>query len=173
MSRVKVRDLMTTEVVTVGANETLDAAEQLMLAARIHHLPVVTRSKKLLGLVTQADLLRAQVSIFAEVSPAEEASLMEAIPVAQVMTTAVCTIAPEDTAEHAARVMKRSKFGCLPVVVEGVVVGIVTEGDFVELAARALEAQTGDLLSLGEDTRAAVRGRAGAPQRHENKGNPP
>ena len=55
------------------------------------------------------------------------------------MTEFVYTIDPEETALEAALIMRKHKYGCLPVVMEETLVGILTEADFLELAIRALE----------------------------------
>ena len=141
MDQIKVRDIMTTEVVTVGADETLEEAEQIMRAGRIHHLPVM-RGEHMVGVVTQADVLRAQVSQFAEFSPTEELDMMSSIPVTMIMSDAVDSVDPDTSAMEAARILRRHKYGCLPVLdAHDKVVGIVTEGDFVSLAIRALDSQ--------------------------------
>ncbi len=137
MNELTVRDIMTADVVTIGDQDNLEVADQVMRAGRIHHLPVL-KSGKLAGVLTQADVLRARVSEFAEFSPAEELDMMRSIQVSMVMSEAVGTISPNAPAAEAARMLRRKKYGCLPVMDETQLVGIVTEGDFVNLALQVL-----------------------------------
>jgi CBS domain-containing membrane protein len=138
MLELRVLDLMSRDVLTIDESESLKAAEEIMEAARIHHLPVVSSDGRLIGLLTQADVLRASVSVFAEPTPREEDEFKRSIPVAAMMSTRITTVAPDTPALRAAEILRRHKFGCLPVVEGARLVGIVTEGDFVELAIRAL-----------------------------------
>jgi len=134
-----VRDLMTPEVVTLEADESLLLADDVMRLARIRHLPVVDRGR-LVGLVSHRDMLRASVSSLAGLSRTEEASIKGAIPVREVMKREVRTVRPDDTARAACELILEWKLGCLPVVDgDGRLVGILTEADFVELARRYLE----------------------------------
>lgn len=134
-----VRDLMTPEVVTLEADESLLLADDVMRLARIRHLPVVDRGR-LVGLVSHRDMLRASVSSLAGLSRTEEASIKGAIPVREVMKREVRTVRPDDTALAACELILEWKLGCLPVVDgDGRLVGILTEADFVELARRYLE----------------------------------
>lgn len=140
MSQLRVLDIMSRDVVTIGAGESLDVAEQMMKAGRIHHLPVVS-GERLIGVVTQADLLRASISVLAEPTPSEERALMRGTLVSMVMATNVYTVAPDTPALRAAEMLRRHHFGCLPVLDGQRLVGIVTEGDFVKLVIRALRSE--------------------------------
>jgi len=136
-----VRDLMSRDVVTLDANESLLLADDVMRLGRIRHLPVV-EDGRLVGLVTHRDLLRASVSSLAGLSRSEEATIKRAIPVREVMSRDPLTIAPDRPALEACRILLDRKLGCLPVVdAGGRLVGIVTEADFVSLARRFLEGQ--------------------------------
>lgn len=140
MADLLVRDLMTSDVVTLEANESLLLADDVMRLARIRHLPVVQPDGKLAGLVTHRDMLRASVSSLAGLSRTEEANIKGAIPVREVMKREVTTVGPDRTALEACRLILERKLGCLPVVDgEGRLVGILTEADFVELARKYLE----------------------------------
>ena len=134
-----VRDLMTRDVVTLEADESLLLADDVMRLGRIRHLPVV-RAGRLVGLVSHRDMLRASVSSLAGLSRSEEASIKGAIPVREVMAREVRTVGPDEPALAACKLILERKLGCLPVVdAEQRLVGIVTEADFVELARKYLE----------------------------------
>ena len=136
---MRVDDLMTTNVITLNENDSLDFARVEMALARVRHLPVV-RGGRLVGLVTHRDILRAMCSAFAEVDEGEQSDLLQTIPVREIMSTGVTTVAPDEEAGEAGRLLLDSKFGCLPVVAGGDhLVGIITEADFVELAIQHLD----------------------------------
>jgi CBS domain-containing membrane protein len=136
--RMKVSDIMSTDVITLIEDETLAHAKSCMDRGRIRHLPVV-RGRRLVGLVTHRDLLAASFSIFAEVEPAEQRRVFVTIPVAEAMHRDVVTVKPDDSVAEVAGILLDNKYGCLPVVDgAGDLVGIVTEADFLRLTVRLL-----------------------------------
>lgn len=147
MKTLRVRDLMSTDLVTLSAGETLDLAEEVMKLARIRHLPV-TSGGRLVGLVTHRDLLRASVSVLAGIDDRTREEMMREIPVADIMNREVETISPDAQLSEAAITLLEHKWGCLPVVDEDQeLVGILTEADFLKLIARILvetEAENAD-----------------------------
>jgi CBS domain-containing protein len=121
---LSVGDFMTRELVTLKESDDLALAEQMLRLGGIRHLPVV-RDGKLVGLITQRDLLRASATHAARSTVAGEIMVRE--PVAATPATPLV---------QAARTMLEHKFGCLPVcAVDGKLVGIITEADFVRFAA--------------------------------------
>jgi len=135
---MKVRDIMSTEVITLIEDETLAHAKSCMDRGRIRHLPVL-RDRKLVGLVTHRDLLAASFSIFAEVEPAGQRRVFVTVPVVEVMHRDVIAVGPDATVADAAHTLLDNKWGCLPVVNdEGDLLGIVTEADFLRLTVRLL-----------------------------------
>jgi len=136
---MNVSDLMTTDVLTLNEDDSLDLAHMEMSLARIRHLPVV-REGRLVGLVTHRDILRAMCSVFADLDALEQSDVLRAVTVHEIMLADVRTAEPEDDAADAGRVLLEGKIGCLPVVADGdKLVGIITEADFVELAVAYLE----------------------------------
>jgi len=137
-SLMKVRDLMTTEVVTLIEDETLARAQRCMARGRIRHLPVV-RDGCLVGLVTHRDLLAASFSIFAEVEAQEQRRIFTTVPVVEAMHRDVVSVSPDLGVSEAAQILLENKYGCLPVVgQDDVLLGIVTEADFLRLTVRLL-----------------------------------
>ena len=133
-----VRELMSTELVTLTEDETLAHAQRCMARGRIRHLPVV-RDGKLVGLLTHRDLLAASFSIFAEVDRGEQRRIFGSVPVVEAMHRDVVTVSPELPVREAARILLENKSGCLPVVARaGDLLGIVTEADFLRLTVRLL-----------------------------------
>ena len=133
-----VRELMSTELVTLTEDETLEHAQRCMARGRIRHLPVV-RSGKLVGLLTHRDLLAASFSIFAEVDHTEQRRIFGTVPVVEAMHRDVVTVSPDMALREAARILLQNKYGCLPVVgSSGELLGIITEADFLRLTVRLL-----------------------------------
>ena len=136
---LSVGDFMTRELVTLKESDDLALAEQMLRLGGIRHLPVV-RERKLVGILTHRDLLRS-----AATRPARSTLASE------VMTRDPVAVKPATSLVHAARAMLHHKFGCLPVCdVDGTLLGIITESDFVRFAADMV--QDLDLVA------AAVRG---------------
>jgi CBS domain-containing membrane protein len=135
---MEVRDLMTTDVVTLTEDETLAHAQRCMARGRIRHLPVV-RDGTLVGLVTHRDLLAASFSIFAEVEASEQRRVFTTVRVVEAMHRDVVTVSPGLAVSKAARILLENKYGCLPVVGEqNDLLGIVTEADFLRLTVSLL-----------------------------------
>jgi len=137
-SEVTARELMSTDLVTLTEDETLAHAQRCMARGRIRHLPV-TRDGFLVGLITHRDLLASSFSIFADVEADEQRRVFVTVSVVDVMHRDVVTVEPDLPVADAARILLENKYGCLPVVDEdGVLVGILTEADFLRLAVRLL-----------------------------------
>ncbi len=120
-----VSDLMSTHLVTLAPSDNLGLADAIFQNARVRHLPV-TDNGKLVGLLTQRDLLRAlQDGRVARERRAEEVMIKE-----------VVTVTPDTALRHAVKRMLHRKLGCLPIVdAEGALVGILTEADLAKFAA--------------------------------------
>ena len=135
---LKVRELMSTDVVTLTEDESVAHAQHCMTRGRIRHLPVL-RDGQLVGLVTHRDLLAASFSSFADVHTSEQRRVFTTIVVKEVMHRDLVTVGPDTTVAEAARILLRNKYGCLPVVdEEGSLLGILTESDFLRLTVRLL-----------------------------------
>jgi acetoin utilization protein AcuB len=123
---LRVRDSMTREVVTLGPEASVAQAWALCREHRIRHIPIV-EGGRLVGLVSDRDLRDA--------SPPRGVGGEEAVfgwaSMRDIMTTDLVTIHPLDTIEHAAREIYERKIGCLPVVAEGKLVGIITSSDMM------------------------------------------
>jgi CBS domain-containing membrane protein len=136
---MKVAELMSTDLVTLTEDETLAHAQRCMARGRIRHLPVV-RNRQLVGLVTHRDLLAASFSIFAEVERTEQRRIFDTVRVVDAMHRDVVTVPPDLRVSQAAHILLENKYGCLPVVdSDNVLVGILTEADFLRLTVRLLK----------------------------------
>ncbi len=126
--RLRVSDLMSTALVTVRPRDTIERADMDMRLAGIRHFPVIDDRNRLVGIISDRDLLRA--------FGVPDTRL---IVIADLMTTKIRTITADALAEEAVELLIENKIGCLPVVGDdGQLVGLVTETDFLEVAQRAL-----------------------------------
>jgi acetoin utilization protein AcuB len=123
-----VRAMMHTPVVTATPDMSLVAAQRLMRAQRIRHLPVVSGTR-LVGLVTDRDLRDAMPSPATTLSRGEIAYQLDTTPLKTCMTREVVSIHPDTDMVQAVCILLRGPFGCLPVVEDGVLVGMLTEID--------------------------------------------
>lgn len=123
-----VRDRMTPTVVTVEPRTPIYDALALMKEKRIRRLPIL-KGRKLVGIVTWTDLMRASPSPATSLSAWEIPYLLMKAPVTEAMTKDPITIAPTATVEEAAVLMRQHKIGGLPVMDQGTLVGIITESD--------------------------------------------
>jgi len=131
---MRVRDLMTRSAFTVREDRNLIVVDEIMSWARIRHVPVVDAQNRLVGLISHQDLLRASISsVETRIGNVERRQHEWTIPVQKVMRTRVHTIEPDESVQEAARCMHRVKIGCLPVVSEDKLVGIITEHDLLWL----------------------------------------
>jgi CBS domain-containing membrane protein len=130
---------MTRSVVAVQSDHSIHLAAGVMQLKHIRHLPVL-EGDRLVGLVTHRDLLRAQAAVLTTpYDPRHDASLT--VPVTHIMRNNVWTVTPKTPLLEAARIALDHKFGCLPVVEGGRLVGIVTEVDFMRWLVDGLTAR--------------------------------
>ncbi len=128
-AEILVGDYMTKRVVSISLDETLKLAQDIMGLGNIRHLPVV-RGGKLIGVVSQRDLLRASLTTLLKHSTTDQNLFLESIHVSEVMTQKVQTATTKTSVQAAARMMLKKKIGCLPVVKKnGELAGLITETD--------------------------------------------
>ena len=133
---MKVRDWMTSEVASVRRNEQLVIADDLMRLGRIRHTPVLDdHSDDLVGIVSQRDLFRGALAGALGYGQHAQQKVMGMLFIKDIMSTDPITTTPDTPLVDAARVMLERKIGCLPVLEDGRLVGILTESDFLRFAA--------------------------------------
>lgn len=141
---MKVRDLMSKDVVTLHADSNMVDAEEIMGFRRLRHLPVVDDDKKLVGILTHRDLLRHYLSPYQGASWRDHLVHKASVKVREIMHKKVVNIGPDAELVDAARMLHETKYGCLPVIDDaGALVGIITEADFVKLAQVLLDKKVG------------------------------
>jgi len=132
-----VRERMSQEPITITPDVPVTDALSLMRERKIRRLPVLDSHSKLVGIVSDQDLLYASPSPVSSLSVWEMHYLLGKLKVEEVMTRKVITVTEDTPLEEAARIMADNKIGGLPVMRDDKLVGIVTETDlfktFLEL----------------------------------------
>ena len=126
---------MGTQLVTISATDRLSTVEDIMTLGHVRHMPVV-QGGKLVGVVSERDLLRTSLSNLTEFGSEERRLFLHAVEIARVMSAPPITIGPEATVAEAARMMAERKIGCLPVLEDDELLGILTETDVLRYFAR-------------------------------------
>ncbi len=133
-----VRDLMQAEVVTLNSSDSLGLADDIMRLGRIRHMPVVDE-ERVVGIISQRDLFRAAISSVLEFRPASEREWLAQIRVTEIMNAPVQTISPDASIQTAVRQMVDQRIGCLPVVENEELVGLLSETDCMRYLVRLLD----------------------------------
>jgi acetoin utilization protein AcuB len=124
---------MTRNPITARPDTPVTEAQALMRREKVHRLPVVDRHGKLVGIVSEKDLLYASPSPASTLDVYELSYLLSKLKVEQVMTKNVVTITTDTPVEEAARVMADNDIGGVPILEDGHLVGIITESDVFKL----------------------------------------
>ena len=127
-----VRKKMKKDLITITKDERMTVARKVMKEKNIRHLPVVD-GKKLIGLVTNMDIRKAEASPATSLEIRELHYLLDKLTVGEIMTRNVITISPDISVEEATTLLHDNKIGCLPVVEDGNLVGMLTEDDVMEI----------------------------------------
>ncbi|MDP6992809.1 MAG: CBS domain-containing protein [Woeseiaceae bacterium] len=128
--------IMSTDLITIEPGENLAAARSLMHDKKIHHLPVVDSGGTLVGLVTLTNVLAATDSFLRD---EENRIHAKEIVVKDIMVTDVATVDTNASLRQAALFLERHRIGCLPVMKDDALEGIITDTDFVGVAINLLE----------------------------------
>ncbi len=131
-----IESVMSKELITALPSESLADARARMQAHQIHHLPIVGRDGQLIGLITLTNLLAATDSVLRDQKNRIHA---KEILIEDVMITELATIDEQADLRQAALFLEKHHIGCLPIVTNGVLKGIITDTDFVAIAINLLE----------------------------------
>jgi CBS domain-containing protein len=126
-----VEQFMSTDLFTVRPEDVIDLAASLMHWRHVRHVPVENDDGELVGLISHRDLLELIVD--------QPGSSGQALPVRSIMKTNLITITPETETLRALRMMRELNIGCLPIVREKKLVGLITAHDFLTVSAKLLE----------------------------------
>jgi acetoin utilization protein AcuB len=134
MGATRVRDIMSEQIVTISSDDSLSTVEDIMTLGGVRHMPVV-RGGLLVGVVSERDLLRASLSNLSEFGNEERRAFLQVVEIKRVMSEPPVVIDPDASVEEAALVMAECKIGCLPVLQNGRLVGMLTETDVLRYFA--------------------------------------
>jgi CBS domain-containing membrane protein len=134
-SIVQVSDFMSTDTVTIKRNDHLILADHAMKERAIRHLLVLDESGLVCGILSQRDLFRGALLKNLGYGGYLEKKMLNSIVAKEAMVSPVITTTPTTPIEQAANTMLEHKIGCLPVISNGELQGILTEGDFVRKVA--------------------------------------
>ncbi|MCK9482536.1 MAG: CBS domain-containing protein [Bacteroidia bacterium] len=124
---------MTQNPVTASPEMSVAEASAIMKREKVHRLPVLDKDKKLVGIITEKDILYASPSPVSTLSIHEMAYLLSQLTVKKLMTRDVVTITKNTTVEEAARLMVDQDLSSLPVLEDGKLVGIVSKSDLFKI----------------------------------------
>jgi acetoin utilization protein AcuB len=133
-----VKDRMTLNPMTITPDTSFPEAFRIIHEKKIRHLPVIDGQGKLIGVVAQTDLLHASPSMATTLSVFEINYLLANLHTREIMSSPPITVSEDAPLEEAARVMVERKIGCLPVMREGTLVGMITETDIFETFVEVL-----------------------------------
>jgi CBS domain-containing protein len=135
LASIPVSRIMRTEFASLREADRLDLADQIMKLGRVRHLPVLDADGRIVGIVSNRDLLEASLTNVLDFEREQRQGFLRSVDVAEVMTREVETIAPDASLAAAASRLVGHRIGCLPVVRDdGVMVGLVTETDLLAAA---------------------------------------
>jgi CBS domain-containing protein len=129
-----VSEIMEVDVATLTPTDRLDFANDVMQLGRVRHLPVLEEDR-LVGIVSNRDLLAASLSKTLNFDPSERRTFLRSIDVSEAMVPEVISVEPDATLRDVARLMIHRKIGCVPVVKpDRTLLGLVTETDLLRVA---------------------------------------
>ena len=140
--KTAVKDVMTTRVIWVRKDATFREMAAALRKYRVSAFPVLGDEDKVIGVVSEADMLAKEAldgepGVFSGILHRREAGKARGITAGDLMTVAVVAVAPEDTVEHAARLMYTRKVKRLPVIdADGHLVGIISRADVLSVFDR-------------------------------------
>jgi acetoin utilization protein AcuB len=133
-----VKDFMTGEVTSLQETDNLLDAAMVFVRSSFRHLPVL-RGRKVVGIITQRDVKQFTPSLLSRTSAEEYNQVMETTPISRVMTKNPMTLSPDQPIFDAVQILYRKRVGCMPVVENDELVGIVTTTDLLGLLIRIME----------------------------------
>ncbi|MGF1725103.1 CBS domain-containing protein [Photobacterium nomapromontoriensis] len=135
-----VADMMTPHPYTLIASNTLADAKRMMEKHHIRHIPITNKDNTLIGIISQRDILSAQAPSMDQRFQTQFIASLDT-PIEQSMHRNLRSVTPNAGLKEAAMYMQRHHIGCLPIIDQDKLVGIITDSDFVSIAINLLELQ--------------------------------
>lgn len=131
-AKSRVRDLMTDHIIKVSPDHSFTALCRLLFQLNIHHLPVVDKQEKLIGIISSNDILKAYGSKVSGYRKIDEQWLNDNISVYDLMSPDPLVISPDAAVEEAIQIFKQERIQSLPVLENDQLIGIITTRDVIE-----------------------------------------
>lgn len=134
---LKVKNVMTTNIISVLESDTMQTVSDIIKASNIHHIPVTDDNNKLKGMISKLDVVLLQdwgtnLNLLSSLKKNDQ--VLGSQTAGDRMTTQLAKVSPDDTLEACADIFKENLFHCLPVIEEGELIGIVTTYDLLRVA---------------------------------------
>jgi len=136
---ITIDEFMTLNPYTLRDTASLHDARKIMTERSIRHIPITDDNRYLLGLVTQRDVLAATAPESSQQTKSAPHEGDDDIKLIDIMIRDVTVIHKTDSLRQAALYLQSHKYGCLPVLSDNCVVGIITDSDFLDIAINLLE----------------------------------
>ncbi len=130
-----VKEIMMGSPVTLGPEDTLDLVNDVISLGRIRHIPVL-HDGRLVGIISERDLMGNAVPAIFGLKQKSKSALLKTYRIKEFMKKKVVTVAPDTPIKDAAHLMVQKKIGCVPVLSEGSLVGLVTATDILRYVER-------------------------------------
>ncbi len=131
---------MSSKVVSISTDDTLQTVSEIMELGSVRHLPVVRRGE-LVGVVSQRDLLKASLSSIMGIAADEQSAFLAGVSIGEVMSSPAVSVDIDASVQKAAGVMAERKIGCLTVLDADKFAGLVTETDVLRWLADSLSGE--------------------------------
>jgi len=134
-----VTSIMADDLFTLGIENTLADARIMMVQNRIRHIPIVDDNNVLLGIISQRDVLAAEESSLTITDKFKRFDYEQSVKVIEFYRSEIMTINSKASVHQAALTIQKYKIGCLPILTNGKLIGLVTASDFVNVAINLIE----------------------------------
>ena len=136
---ITIEEFMTPDPYTLRQSDSINDAWEVMIGKHVRHIPITDEDNHVLGLVTQRDVLAATDPGAIREAKTASHEVKSDLTLSEIMIRDVTVIRKEDSLRQAALYLQTHKYGCLPVVVDDRLVGIITDSDFIEIAINLIE----------------------------------
>lgn len=130
-----IKTIMTREVISIRPTDTMDKVDHIFNTADIHHLPVISEERVVMGIISKSDyykILHGFTLFKAPVSKTYNEAVLRSLLAKEVMTQQVATLSPDDTVSVAADYFRENRFHAIPIVnEERKLVGILSTYDLI------------------------------------------
>ena len=125
-----VREIMMGSPVCLKPEDTLDLANDIISLGRIRHIPIIDHGR-LVGILSERDLIGATATHIFGLKQKNKSALLKSFAIKDVMKKRVITVGPDTEIKDAVSIMQKKKIGCVPVLTDGAVIGLVTTTDIL------------------------------------------